>query len=622
MGSTSGIFSAPRLDGHWDVVAIQNLQRFLQRLHLIGTLLHAVIVVGARRHARGLELLIVVHCCIELLLCGCKLLPCLRQGLFLTRNLIALPLDVSVLDSDVGLGITRKRLVFFSCRFLRRSSVRLQSGKVGLDHLQHSQDSTGLSLQALVRLGECLRCILRSALHQSCCVLGLVVELLEHSQSVLDGLLGLLSVLDRGLVLGLLGCAVFCGLGPGGLQLRHARLQLLDFHGELGIARGQTVNLGVQLLDLSCLLVSGLLVGRQLGVTPSVVLGLLVGFLLQLDDHVLDHLLHLRERVSTGTVRDSLQQAAARALCGFLEVSHDLVLRGNLGCRSQLQERGALNQAGQVPVGRAADSITAEDINRLTNGLNFFTSQLLASIEVRGLGRAFSLQIGKVLAVGSQVGLLLLLLALSLGNALLLGSLGLSLAIAALGVCLNLIVERLYHLLILILSVQLPLLKLVEIRTELGLQLLQHVHDATSVLDIVSLRRLLMNALGLVGRLLQHGHDHPFRMLWHDLGTCQGQLQQGGVQFVLSSVSLSRQNVESSLDGIVGLRIILESGIKVYLLVPPNLSGCLNVSLMLLHLTVQVLNLPGQCGDIGSEFVNLSRQLGDGVLLLGDGSRL
>merc|ERR550514_1110487 len=90
-------------------------------------------------------------------------------------------------------------------------------------------------------------------------------------------------------------------------------------------------------LDSRRLLLTGLLVRRQLRVAPALVLGLLVRLLHQAHDEVLDHLLHLHERILRNADRERRKHPAVdrRALLAE-ELSHAglaRVLRSNRSWR-------------------------------------------------------------------------------------------------------------------------------------------------------------------------------------------------------------------------------------------------------------------------------------------------
>ena len=101
------------------------------------------------------------------------------------------------------------------------------------------------------------------------------------------------------------------------------------------------------------LLLARLLVGGELSAAPALVLSLIICFLHQLDDEVLDHLLHLGERISLHAHSQCGEHGTAQGRGTLLKVRRDtsLVLGARVG--TEQCECWLLQQTSQVLVGVA-----------------------------------------------------------------------------------------------------------------------------------------------------------------------------------------------------------------------------------------------------------------------------
>ncbi len=84
------------------------------------------------------------------------------------------------------------------------------------------------------------------------------------------------------------------------------------------------------------LLLARLLVRGELSVAPALVLSLLICLLHQLDDEVLDHLLHLGERISLHAHSQCGEHTAAQGLGTLLKVRRDTSLVPGAGVSTEL----------------------------------------------------------------------------------------------------------------------------------------------------------------------------------------------------------------------------------------------------------------------------------------------
>merc|ERR1719324_812123 len=231
-------------------------------------------------------------------------------------------------------------------------------------------------------------------------------------------------------------------------------------------------------LDSRRLLLTGLLVRRQLRVAPALVLRLLVRLLHQAHDEVLDLLLHLHERVLSNANRERRKYTAVdrRALLAE-ELSHAglaRVLRSN----RELQERHRrllLHEGREVLVGVAGNRAGRQDLDRLVDRRELVRAELLARLEVRGLLRALRNEVVEVSLVRVTRSGRVREVALVLRGLLELRGLLLRLRLAVLGRRLDLRREVLHQHLVRVAGVALLLLEVRALILELVLELLEHV---------------------------------------------------------------------------------------------------------------------------------------------------
>mmetsp|Transcript_85194 Transcript_85194/g.227750 ORF Transcript_85194/g.227750 Transcript_85194/m.227750 type:complete len:405 (+) Transcript_85194:937-2151(+) len=307
----------------------------------------------------------------------------------------------------------------------------------------------------------------------------------------------------------------------------------------------------------------------------------------------------------------------------LLQVQRHLLLVRALSNASQLGERVALallEQAGQVLVSSSRDIRAGQDIDGLTNSFNLLATKLLALLEILALHGALGRQVAEVLAVCSQIRLLIGLLAHRLSRALLLVGLALCLPGSLLLCAFNLVIQGLDHHLVVVLLVQLLLLQVTALASELVLQILQHVNDAATLeLIRVGFRCLVVDVTS--AGALQESGQHTAGVLRQKLASNLLDLQQA----LLGLGNISRhllQGLDCSVQGVQGLGIVLVGCAVVRPFLPTNFSGSLDVRLVGVHVLVQGCNFLGQGFDVGVQHTDLSIQLFNGGLLLGDGLAL
>merc|ERR1719380_512232 len=307
-------------------------------------------------------------------------------------------------------------------------------------------------------------------------------------------------------------------------------------------------------LDSRRLLLAGLLVRRQLRVAPALVLGLLVRLLHQAHDEVLDHLLHLHERILRNADRKRRQHAAVdrRALLPE-ELSHAglaRVLRSN----GQLKERHRrlLHEGRQILVGIAGNRTGGQDLDRLVDRRELVRAQLLARLEVRGLLRALSNEVVEVGLVRIARGRRVRKVALVLRGLLELRRLLLRLRLTVLGRRLDLRRQILNQHLVRVARVALLLLEVRALVLELVLQLLEHVNDARG-LELIRVRLRGGNGHRVLAELIplrQESADHLLRVL-------RDQVELADLQELRAVVRLLLQRRDRALERIDRLRVVL-----------------------------------------------------------------
>mmetsp|Transcript_67564 Transcript_67564/g.195573 ORF Transcript_67564/g.195573 Transcript_67564/m.195573 type:complete len:262 (+) Transcript_67564:129-914(+) len=256
--------------------------------------------------ASGLELLEVLVRHAQLRVHGGKVLLRLASfelGLVLVQAELELCLVLLLLRSC---GLRHEVVVLIRRGSFVRLGLGSQPDEVGLDHLEHANDTSFRVLHALVGLH---RWYLSPLLDERSGGRRLTaVELLQNHQRLLHRLRPRNRVLDRRLVLGLLLSPELRGLAHSGGELRLFLRELLDRCGHLCDRSVIALNLGHELVRLGGLLVALQLVVLELLVAPSLVVCLGGCLLLQLRQQILDHLDDLPERVRR-SLRGNLKQS-------------------------------------------------------------------------------------------------------------------------------------------------------------------------------------------------------------------------------------------------------------------------------------------------------------------------
>merc|ERR1719395_69007 len=444
-----------------------------------------------------------------------------------------------------------------------------------------------------------------------------------HRKRLSNRSLGLYGVLNRLLVRRLLLRADGRRLSHRLVDLRNLGREVRDLLRQLRDRRAELVDLRMERLDGRRLLLAGLLVRRQLRVAPALVLGLLVRLLHQAHDEVLDHLLHLHERVLRNADRERRQHAAVdrRALLAE-ELSHAglaRVLRSN----GQLKEghRRLLNERRQVLVGVAGNRTRRQDLDRLVDGGELIRAELLARLEIRGLLRALRNEVVEVGLVRIAGGRRVREVTLVLRRLLELRRLLLRLRLTVLSRRLNLRRQVLDEHLVRVASVALLLLKVRALILELVLQLLEHVNDARG-LELVGVRLRGRNGHRVLAELItlrQERADHLLRVLRDEIELVY--LKELG-----AVVGLLLQRRNRALESIDRLRVVLVRRQVVRVLHLANLRGRLLVALVDRDVLVQLGNFLRQSGSVrlglldrSDELLHLRRRLLDRTLLLNRG---
>merc|ERR1719395_331372 len=341
-----------------------------------------------------------------------------------------------------------------------------------------------------------------------------------HRKRLSNRSLRLRGVLHRLLVRRLLLLADRRRLSHRLVDLRNLGREVRDLLRQLRDRRAELVDLRMKRLHSRRLLLAGLLVRRQLRVAPALVLGLLVRLLHQAHDEVLDHLLHLHERVLRNADRKRRQHTAVdrRALLAE-ELSHAGLARVLRSNRQLKEGHRLLNERRQVLVGVARNRTGRQDLNRLVDRGQLIRAELLARLEVRGLLRALRNEVVEVGLVRIASRRRVREVALVLRRLLELRGLLLRLRLAVLGRRLDLRREVLDQHLVRMASVALLLLKVRALILELVLQLLQHVHDARG-LELVGIRLRGRNVERVLAELIalrQERADDLLRVLRNEL---------------------------------------------------------------------------------------------------------
>mmetsp|Transcript_13914 Transcript_13914/g.35060 ORF Transcript_13914/g.35060 Transcript_13914/m.35060 type:complete len:444 (-) Transcript_13914:13-1344(-) len=361
------------------------------------------------------------------------------------------------------------------------------------------------------------------------------------------------------------------------------------------------------------LLLAGLFVGGKLGVTPPLLLRLLVRLLQQSHDQILDHLLHLLERVVSHAKCQSRQNPAVKLGALLVQERCHPNLIGTSAVGTQLHQRGSLlHQTREVLVSGTRDSPGGDNLDGLLNCLDLLRSQRLTSLKVVGLRLACRGQIIQICLIIVTAGHGVLEIAL--GICLPLRRLGLLLRFVAAVIlrCADAVGEILGQHLKRVLGVRLLLLGFCALVLKLIVQLLQDLDDPTCVVLVggsfrsrhaVSLRRG-QERLQLASVGLRHAGD----------------LQQGGTCFLVEHLLLDQRNGAGS--GVDRLRQVLVRRQVILVLHLSHLGSGLQIPLVHTDVLVQLSDFLGQLGDVSLAFPNHSLQAVDLLVVLLDRASL
>merc|ERR1719261_1240386 len=603
-----------------DVLPVEDPQCLLQRLDLLLAARDTVLVAHARVHAGRLQLVVVRESCVELLLRALKISLLRRQRGLLVRLLRGLVLHVLGVRRTVDGRLARELVEGLLRLSLRRLRVRLEASEVRLDHLEHTDNAAVLRLHARVGLIEDLRLLTLEKRRR----LGrLLVELLENRERLSDGRLSLDGVLDRLLVRRFLLLADRCRLSHGLVDLGNLGREVRDLLRQLRDRRAELVDLGVERLDGRNLLLARLLVRGELRVAPALVLGLLVRLLHQAHDEVLDHLLHLHERVLSNANRERRQHTAVdrRALLTE-ELSHARLARV-LRSNRELDERHRLrlHEARQVLVGVAGNRAGRQDLDRLVDRRELVRAELLARLEVRGLLRALRNEVVEVSLIRVTRGGRVREVTLLLRGLLELRRLLLRLRLAVLRRRLDLRREVLHQHLVRVAGVAFLLLEVRTLVLELVLELLEHVDDARG-LELVRVRLRRRHSHRVLAKLVplrQERGDGLLRVL-------RNRLQHLDLDQLRYVVVLLLHGRNRTLKSVNGLRVVLVRRKVVRVLHLANLRRRLLIALVNRDVLVELGDLLGKRGSIRlvlldrrDQLLHLRSSLLDGALLFNRG---
>merc|ERR1719272_2101200 len=138
----------------------------------------------------------------------------------------------------------------------------------------------------------------------------------------------------------------------------------------------------------------------QFLVAPSLVISLGIGLVLELRDHVTDHLSNLGERIRRNRSSDLHQCLAVELVSTSNRELSSLVLTvGSHSGRATEHESCLLDKCWKMLVSGTRDSTTGDDLNRFTKSHNFFSSHLLTSLEAVCLESTLSSELTKVLLI-------------------------------------------------------------------------------------------------------------------------------------------------------------------------------------------------------------------------------
>mmetsp|Transcript_45690 Transcript_45690/g.85641 ORF Transcript_45690/g.85641 Transcript_45690/m.85641 type:complete len:227 (+) Transcript_45690:20-700(+) len=198
--ANSYIVSHPSLSSQ--VLSVQDAQSFLEGLDLLLAPLLALLVAHACFQARRLQLLVILVCRAQLLLCGEQIGLLLLEGSFQGAFSGCFPFDICLLFCLVN---QRGRVlcgVFLLCLCFISLSFRRKTQEIGFNDLQHRDDAIrALSLVWRIKDGRgCrLRIFLQKRFGSDCPV----VELLQDCDGPCHCGLSFLCICDRLFIFGL-----------------------------------------------------------------------------------------------------------------------------------------------------------------------------------------------------------------------------------------------------------------------------------------------------------------------------------------------------------------------------------------------------------------------------------
>merc|ERR1719313_2206326 len=272
-------------------------------------------------------------------------------------------------------------LVLLSSSCLRGSGLGLQALEIRQNDLEHA-DNAALTAGASEGLVKGFRDIVlgpAAPLHECSGARGLCVEVLQQLRGLLDRRNSDLSIRNGYRVLLLFRSANLSGRLHGGIDLSDLLVEVRNLGRQLLARRGHLLDARSELLDTRSLLLTGGLVGAHFSIAESLVLCLVGSFLLELRDHVLDHLPDLHKGVRTDTDRKGRKHPRVQhpSLC-VQEVGRNSLDRVAV---SELRERSLplLHKARQVLRTRTGDVLRTNDFHGLVDGYQLLSTQLLPS---------------------------------------------------------------------------------------------------------------------------------------------------------------------------------------------------------------------------------------------------
>merc|ERR1719446_831331 len=593
-----------------------------KRLHLLveGRLLDLEVIKSEVARLVQVRVLVLVL----LLLVHGRGLGLLSRGLVGLRRRLLLGLvrhgAVGLLDGLVR--VLHERLVRLLRIRLRLDRLRLQRLRIGddlLDHAHHTASTRRLLvLLEPRRRRRARRLLLGLRLNESL----LVVDRLQHVQSVRKQLLRGALVRDGGLEVGVLRLAVLTRALQLNLHVCDARIQLRDLLRELVDRRRQVRDLGIEAIDVARLQLLGTLIVVDLLDAEILHLDVVRLLLLQVLHHAVDRLGNLREGVETDARRKRGELRVAKLLRSGEQDLLDVLLNLHLLLR-HLHE---VERARERVVG----VVRAEDGEGLAAAFDLLSAGLLALLPL-GVGVLASLlkvhqellvraeRVARVVEILLGLGVLRVRISelLLLGVALLRAGLDLGLLSSLQG-------------LVGLLGLHLLLLGRAQVRLEGLLHLLEDAED------LARLRRVALLERGLRIEVVPGGLDEGSDRLV--LG--RGHHLHQGVAVLVELPLQHRSDVEHLLrrhlgEGVVlaedgGCRLQRADGLEHVLLLRVELGQLLLADrrrlvkrrLVLRDLGLEVLDLGVEAGAVRGELLNACGERGDLVLSVPDRHRL